>query len=159
MLSTKLVDLKAERAIQTGFSRDRDHREISQVGSERGGCGRRDDGRRSPGGHGRGGRWGRGSGGGRGGGRGGRGNDNARIVVNGVDAPDITKLKEFPKELNMILDHNVWITNSGSTTHSSTHKMGMTDIEPVPIQAGITQANGKSEKTECMGNIPITICN
>ena len=39
------------------------------------------------------------------------------------------------------------------------HKMGMTDIKPVPIQAGITQANGKSEKTECMGNIPIEICN
>ena len=55
----------------------------------------------------------------------------------------------------MILDRNVWIADSGSTTHSTAHKMGMTDIKPVPIQAGITQANGKSEKTECMGNIPI----
>ena len=90
-LSTKLVDLKAERAIQTGFGRDRNQREISQVGSERGGRGRRDDGRRSPGGRGRGGRWGRGGGGGRGGGRGGRGNDNARIVINGVDVSDPTR--------------------------------------------------------------------
>ena len=40
-LSTKLIDLKAEKAMQTGFSRDHNYREISQVGSKRGGHGRR----------------------------------------------------------------------------------------------------------------------
>ena len=84
---------------------------------------------------------------------------NVEFLLTEIATPDITKFKEFPKELNMILDRNVWIADSGSTTHSTAHKMGMTDIKPVPIQAGITQANGKSEKTECMGNIPIEICN
>ena len=90
-LSTKLVDLKAERAIQTGFGRDRDYREISQVGSERGGHGRHDNDRRPPGGCGRGGRYGRGGGGGRGRGQGGHGNDNNRIVINGVDVSGPTR--------------------------------------------------------------------
>ena len=84
---------------------------------------------------------------------------NVEFLLTEIATPDITKFKEFPKELNMILDRHVWIADSGSTTHSTAHKMGMTDIKPVPIQAGITQANGKSEKTEYMGNIPVEICN
>ena len=47
-LSTKLFDLKAERDTQTGFGRDRNYREISQVGSKRGGHGRHDNDRRPP---------------------------------------------------------------------------------------------------------------
>ena len=78
-------------------------------------------------------------------------NDNtSEYLLNGIKGT-----VKFPKTKAMLLDENVWVADTGASTHSTPHSKGMTNIKKV--KSGIMTAQGKANSTR-QGDIPGIIC-
>lgn len=65
---------------------------------------------------------------------------------------------EFPKSHAILRDPNLWIGDTGATTHMSRHKQGMTNLRKAEEGDSVTMGNGGIEVTNMIGDIPGTIC-
>lgn len=60
-------------------------------------------------------------------------------------------LKEFPRDMCILLDPNIWIFDTGTTVHTSPHKQGMVKVSESSDQDNITAMNGMEEKLSMIG--------
>ena len=77
---------------------------------------------------------------------------------NGVEYLLMAYEKQFPGSTSLLKDPNVWIADTGATTHSSPHEEGMIELDGVSETDGITMGNGTSEKVVKMGQLKGIIC-
>ena len=64
---------------------------------------------------------------------------------------------KFPSVHKLLKDPNVWIADTGATTHSSPHDEGMTDVVKLKDGSGITTAKGVAASAK-QGNIKGMMC-
>lgn len=66
---------------------------------------------------------------------------------------------EFPDNMRLLNDPNIWIGDTAASVHTSPYQHGMT-LEGNTVNNGsITVVNGITEKTAMYGNISGTVCN
>ena len=74
---------------------------------------------------------------------------NREICCAGMD-----KEMEFPAIQSLLTDPNVWIADTGATTHMTPFRVGMVDVKKQHDEKGITMGNNKTEKVVEVGNLP-----
>ena len=65
----------------------------------------------------------------------------------------------FPTSHKMLADPNVWIADTGATTHSTPHQQGMSACRKGNEKDSITVGNGKSVEASKVGNLKGDLCN
>ena len=89
--------------------------------------------------------------------------DDSLIVVSDDDEDEVdreiccagmAKEMEFPAIQSLLTDPNVWIADTGATTHMTPFRVGMVDVKKQHDEKGITMGNNKTEKVVEVGNLP-----
>jgi hypothetical protein len=65
---------------------------------------------------------------------------------------------KFPNSMKLLLDPNVWISDTGATVHATPNSSAMVKKSDRNGNASVTMGNGKSEATEWYGDLPVTLC-
>jgi hypothetical protein len=65
----------------------------------------------------------------------------------------------FVKDVEILLDPNVFIADSGAFTHSTGSGIGMVDLQEREMNAGIMMPNGNIMKPSKTGKLPVAVCN
>jgi hypothetical protein len=60
--------------------------------------------------------------------------------------------------MTLLLDPNVWIADTGATVHATPNSSVMIKKSERNENDSVTMGNGKSEATECYGDLPVTLC-
>ena len=65
---------------------------------------------------------------------------------------------EFPTDISILEDPNVWIADSATTVHNTPYSLGMVNLKKVNEGETITMANGTSENTSMVGDMRGMMC-
>jgi hypothetical protein len=65
----------------------------------------------------------------------------------------------FPTDISILFDPNVWVGDTGATTHQTCHDIGLTNKKEAKDSDAITLGNGVNEKAAKMADLPGVICN
>jgi hypothetical protein len=65
---------------------------------------------------------------------------------------------EFDKSIDLLKDPNVWIGDSGSSTHSTGHSIGIIKMDTSKPGGGVVTSSGLELKPQGKGQLPITVC-
>lgn len=71
----------------------------------------------------------------------------------GLSIRDLT----FPKSIDLLRDPNVWVGDTGATTHSTPFKAGMMNKRKANAEDNVTVGSGANVKAGMIGDIPGTI--
>jgi hypothetical protein len=92
-----------------------------------------------------------------------KGVQNASVAKNDgskeINCCQVTEEKiEFDKMIELLKDPNIWIADSGSSSHSTGHGFGMIDLDSkMPGGAMVTSSGHEMVPTQ-KGKLPVTIC-
>jgi hypothetical protein len=64
---------------------------------------------------------------------------------------------EFDKSIDLLKDPNVWIGDSGSSTHSTGHSIGIIKMDTNKPGGGVVTSSGLELKPQGKGQLPITV--
>jgi hypothetical protein len=65
---------------------------------------------------------------------------------------------KFPNSMKLLLDQNVWISDTGATVHATPNSSAMVKKSDRHGNDSVTMGYGKSEATEWYGDLPVTVC-
>jgi hypothetical protein len=65
----------------------------------------------------------------------------------------------FPKVQALLEDPNIWIGDTGASTHSTSHKRGMTNVRKADASDNIQVGNSDFNQAEYIGDVPGTLHN
>jgi hypothetical protein len=65
---------------------------------------------------------------------------------------------KFPNSMKLLLDPNVWISDTVATVHATPNSSAMIKKSDRNGNDSVTIGNGKSESTEWYGDLPVTLC-
>jgi hypothetical protein len=71
----------------------------------------------------------------------------------------ITSKVSFLQSQDLLLDPNIWITDTGATVHTTAHKQGFHTLTTATDANSITMGNGIAEKASLVGKLNGTMCN
>jgi len=60
--------------------------------------------------------------------------------------------------IKSLLNPNVWIADTGASTHISASRLGMTNLRGTTGSTQITMANGSGENLGAVGDLPVIVC-
>jgi hypothetical protein len=65
---------------------------------------------------------------------------------------------KFPNSMKLLLDPNVWITDTGATLHATPNSSAMIKKSERNENDSVAMGNEKSKATEWYGDLPVTLC-
>jgi len=65
---------------------------------------------------------------------------------------------QFPNVMKILLDPNVFVADTGSSSHSSPHGQGLKNLKAVEEGTGVIVGNGAHEMTKQKGDLDVDIC-
>jgi hypothetical protein len=64
----------------------------------------------------------------------------------------------FPDDIAMLSDRNIWIGDTGASSHSTFDSTGLIDVKQASDQDQVTVGNGEQMKSTAVGDLPVVIC-